>query len=162
MGIRLIAQFAQPYDRKIMTTLVHKTPRWLLAVSLLGLAWNLFGAFQFFSTLNASSESLLAQGLNLEQIRVMTGLPVWMDIAFGWGVLGGLLGCCLLIAGRRLAQRVLLSSLVAYLVLFVGDITEGVFAAFGAPQVAILSTVVLIAAGLYAVAHRANARQLLS
>jgi hypothetical protein len=145
-----------------MTTPIQKSPRWLLAVSFLGLAWNLFGAFQFFRTLNASPESLLAQGLSLEQVQVMTGLPFWMDLAFGWGVLGGLLGCCLLIARRGMAQRVLLSSLIAYVVLFVGDITQGVFAAFGAPQVAILSTVVLIAAGLYAVAHRANARQLLS
>lgn len=145
-----------------MTTPIQKSPRWLLAVSFLGLAWNLFGAFQFFRTLNASAESLLAQGLSLEQAQVMTGLPFWMDMAFGWGVLGGLLGCCLLIARRGMAKRVLLSSLIAYLVLFVGDITQGVFAAFGAPQVAILSTVVLIAAGLYAVAHRANARQLLS
>ncbi len=145
-----------------MTIPVQKAPRWLLAVSSMGLAWNLFGAFQFFSTLNASSESLLAQGLGPEQVHVMMGLPFWMDIAFGWGVLGGLLGCCLLIARRRMAQRVLLSSLLAYLVLFVGDITQGVFAAFGTPQVVILSTVVLIAAGLYVVAHRANARQLLS
>lgn len=145
-----------------MTTPIQKAPRWLLAVSSVGLAWNLFGAFQFFRTLNASTESLMAQGLSPEQIRVMVGLPFWMEMAFGWGVLGGLLGCCLLIACRRIAERVLLSSLVAYLILFVGDITEGVFAAFGAPQVVILSTVVLIAAGLYAVAHRANARQLLS
>lgn len=145
-----------------MTTPIQKAPRWLLAVSWTGLAWNLFGAFQFFRTLNASSESLLAQGLSLEQIRVMVGLPFWMDIAFGWGVFGGLLGCCLLIARRCIAERVLLSSLVAYLVLFVGDVTEGVFAAFGTPQVAILSSVVLIAAGLYAVAHRSNARQLLT
>lgn len=145
-----------------MTTPIQKAPRWLIAVSWTGLAWNLFGAFQFYRTVNASSESLLAQGLSPDQIRVMMGLPFWMDIAFGWGVLGGLLGCCLLIARRSIAQRVLLSSLLAYLVLFVGDVTEGVFAAFGAPQVVILSTVVLIAVGLYAAAQRANARQLLS
>ncbi len=145
-----------------MMTPIQKAPRWLLAVSWTGLAWNLFGAFQLFRTLNASSESLMAQGLNPEQIRVMMGLPFWMDMAFGWGVLGGVLGCCFLIARRRIALRVLLSSLVAYLVLFVGDITEGVFSAFGTPQVVILSTVVLIAAGLYAVAQRAHARQLLS
>jgi Na+-translocating ferredoxin:NAD+ oxidoreductase RnfD subunit len=145
-----------------MTTPVQKAPRWLLAVSCIGLAWNLFGALQFFRTLTASSESLMARGASPEQIQVMVGLPFWMDMAFGWGVIGGLLGCCLLIARRRIAARVLLSSLVAYLVLFVGDITEGVFATFGTPQVVILSTVVLIAAGLYAVARRATTRQLLS
>jgi hypothetical protein len=42
-----------------------------------------------------------------------------------------------------------MNAILAYLVLFVGDITEGVFAVFGAGQVAILSTVVAIAAGLY-------------
>lgn len=145
-----------------MTHPIKKIPRWLLVVSLMGLAWNLFGAFQFFGTLNANSETLLARGLSPEQVRVSLGLPLWMHIAFGWGVLGGVLGCGLLMAGRSVARPVLLSSLVAYLVLFVGDITEGVFAAFGTPQVVILSTVVLIAVGLYAVAHRAHNRQLLA
>lgn len=108
---RLPAQFAQATQWRVMNSLIHKAPRWLFAVSLMGLAWNIFGAFQFLRTLNASSETLLAQGLSPEQITVMMGLPFWMDIAFGWGVLGGLFGCCLLIARRRIALRVLLSSL---------------------------------------------------
>lgn len=143
-------------DPTIPTSLAVPTPRWLTTLALFGLAWNLFGAVQFIGTVGASAESLLAQGLSPEQVRVSTGLPVWMHIAFGWGVAGGVLGCALLLVRRRLAQPVLLSSLVAYLVLFVGDITEGVFAAFGTPQVVILSTVVLIAIGMYGLARRAG------
>jgi hypothetical protein len=48
----------------------------------------------------------------------------------------------------------LAASLIGYLVLYAGDITEGVFAALGWPQVAILSAVVAIAACLLVWARR--------
>jgi hypothetical protein len=60
----------------------------------------------------------------------------------------------LLLFGRRLAVPVLWASLAAYVALFTGDAIYGVFAAFGPPQVAVLSSVVLIAAGLVWLAQR--------
>lgn len=78
----------------------------------------------------------------------MLGYPVWMTAAFAVGVLGGLVGCVLLLLKKRISVPVFVISLIGYIVLYVGDLTEGVFAAIGASQVAILSSVVIIAAAL--------------
>jgi hypothetical protein len=55
---------------------------------------------------------------------------------------------------RIMEQIAAVFPLAAYLVLYVGDITQGVFQAFGMGQVIILTTVVLIAAGLLWVSMR--------
>jgi hypothetical protein len=115
-----------------------------------GLAWNLFGVFKFSENLNSTSESLMKMGMGAEQAAVYANYPAWMTIAFGLGVGGGLLGCALLLKREAFAVPVFAVSLVGYLVLFVGDITEGVFAALGTRQVLILPTVVAIAVGLLA------------
>jgi len=102
--------------------------------------------------------TLRAMGLDHDAAETLAGLPVWMDVAFGVGVIGGLVGSVLLLAHRRLALPVFVASLIGYCVLFVGDVTEGVFAALGASQVVVLTSVVAIAVGL--VAHsRALARR---
>lgn len=120
-----------------------------LLVGTSALAWNLFGVFQFFESLKSTKESLMSMGLTQAQVQVMAALPGWMDWAFGIGTLGGTLGCILLLLKSPWAQPTLLVSLLAYVVLYIGDITEGVFAALGAPQVIILTTVVLIALALF-------------
>jgi hypothetical protein len=68
-----------------------------------------------------------------------------MNIAFAVGTLGGLLGSLLLIARPAAAKKVFAASLVGYVLLYIGDVTEGVFAALGASQVTILTLVVSIA-----------------
>jgi hypothetical protein len=97
-----------------------------------------------------------------EQAAVMLGYPAWMTAAFAIGVFGGTLGCILMLLRKRLAVLVLLVSLLAYIVLFVGDWTEGVFAALGSAQVIVLSAVVLIAAGLWLLARHFAAKQALT
>ena len=74
------------------------------------------------------------------------------DPGFGIGTFGGLLGSLLLTLGKP-ARTVLAASLLAYVALWLGDLFHGVFAAFGTPQVVILTLVVAIAAGLYALAR---------
>lgn len=136
-----------------MTT--HPRPAWITPVALLALAWNAFGAVQFARTALADAATLAAAGMTPDQAALMAGLPLWMDAAFAIGVGGGLAGAALLLLRRRAAAPVLAASLAAYVVLFAGDVAHGVFAAFGAPQVAILSLVVAIAAGLHFAARRA-------
>lgn len=120
----------------------------------LGLAWSLFGLTRFLATAFATPETLIAGGMTPEQAALYAGLPLWLNLAFALGVLGGVLGCALLLLRRRAAVPVLGLSLGAYLALFLGDITEGVFAAFGPGQVLILTVVVLVAAGLFWLARR--------
>jgi hypothetical protein len=116
-----------------MTELVGKLrpPIWLTVVAGLGLAWNLFGVFQFFTTLNPSLESLAAQGLTPDQAAVMISIPFWMKLAFAIGVFGGVLGSSLMVFQTPVTRPILLLSLTSYCALYVGDITHGVFAALG-------------------------------
>jgi hypothetical protein len=120
-------------------------PKWFWIAGLLGLAWNVFGVVQFIGSLNATIESLTAAGLTAEQAAVMTGYPVWMTIAFAIGVIGGLSGCVLLLLKKKLSVPVFALSLAGYVILYIGDITEGVFSAMGTSQVIVLTSVVAIA-----------------
>jgi hypothetical protein len=82
-------------------------------------------------------------------------------VAFAVGAFGGLLGCVLLLLRRKLAVPVFALSLAGYIALFIGDITEGVFAAMGTPQVVVLSVVVVIAAALWWLARVFSTQQAL-
>lgn len=139
------------------TTLVAGPPVWMTVSALGGIAWNLFGAVQFANAVTATADSLVASGMTAEQAAVMTGTPAWMTIAFAVGVSGGIAGSVLLAMRRHGARPVLLASLAAYVALWIGDAVHGVFAALGAPQVAILTMVVAIAAVLYAVSRHPGA-----
>ena len=134
-----------------------RSPLWLTAASLGGIAWNLFGAVQFAGSATATEASLIAAGLTVEQAAVMTGYPVWMTLAFAVGVFGGLVGSVLLLLRHRGAMPVLGVSLAAYVALWIGDAVHGVFAAMGTPQVVFLTTVVEFAAGLFAVSRHPTA-----
>ncbi len=135
-----------------------RPPLWLLATAFAGLAWNAFGAVQFIGSLTATPQSLMDSGLTAAQATVMTSYPAWMTLAFGIGVLGGLIGSGLLALRHRLARPVFAVSLAAYVALWVGDAVYGVFTALGLSQIIILTLVVAIAAGLYAVSRMAGAQ----
>lgn len=133
-------------------------PVWIRLTALGGLLWSLFGAYLFASQTFADRAELMAQGMTAEQAALYAGLPAWMGLAFGIGTVGGVIGCGLLLLAHRTAGAVLWVSLGAYLALYAGDIIHGVFAAFGPPQVIVLTVVVAIAAALVWVAQRAVGR----
>lgn len=133
-------------------------PLWFWGASALGLLWNAYGVVQFLGAQAATQDSLMAAGMTAEQAAVMLALPVWMTLAFAIGVFGGLAGSAALLARRNWAVPVLAASLAGYIVLYLGDIVKGVFAALGLPQVVILTLVVLIAAGLLGLARFAARR----
>lgn len=138
--------------------LTTRRPLWQIATALGGIGWNLFGLVQFAMSVTATESSLIAAGLTPEQAAIMTGYPAWMTVAFFLGTTGGLIGSLLLALRSALARPVLAASLAAYVALWIGDAIHGVFAAMGAPQVIILTTVVAIAAGLFFAATRHSAR----
>lgn len=131
-----------------------KLPTWFWIVAGLGLAWNIFGVVQFLSTFNGTLESLMRNGLTSEQAKLYLNLPGWMTASFAIGVFGGVIGSILLLIRKKLSVSVFLLSLAGYIVLYIGDITQGVFKVFGTPQVVILTSVVLIAAGLLWLSRR--------
>lgn len=127
-----------------------------------GLLWSLFGAVQFAMQTFTDEAGLIAGGMTPEQAQLYAGLPVWMAAVFAIGTLGGTLGCVLLLARRKAAVAVLAISLAGYIVLWTGDALLGVFAVFGTPQVAVLSFVVAVAAGLLWLAQRLSAKGVLA
>lgn len=127
---------------------LKSVPKYFWVISTLGLVWNVFGLFQFIQSVIATQESLVAMGMTEVQAQTMAGYPIWMTIAFGVGTVGGLIGCILLLLRKKLALPIFITSLVGYIVLYIGDITEGVFEALGIQQVIILTTVVLVASAL--------------
>lgn len=141
-----------------LTASQNRAPTWLATASLCGIVWNLFGAFQFAAALTATTEALVASGLTPEQAAALTGYPLWMTLAFGLGVAGGLVGSMLLLLRHRSAGPVLGVSLSAYVALWIGDAVHGVFAAMGTPQVIVLSMVVAIAAALFTASRHPAAR----
>ncbi len=131
--------------------------RAVLPAAVLGIAWNLFGIVQFVGGLTATEASLMARGLNAEQAALYANLPAWMHAVFAIGVLGGLAGSLAMALRRRVAVPVLATSLVAYVALFAGDAIHGLFTVMPS-QLAVLSLVLAIAAGLLGLA-RVAARQ---
>lgn len=129
----------------------------LRAVAAVGAAWNVFGIVQFALQYGATPASMMAQGLTAAQADIYAGLPGWMTAAFAVAVFVGTAGCVLLTLGRAAALPLLALSLAAFVLLCAGDIAFGVFAAFGAPTIAVVgfSTALMLILTLWA--HRARA-----
>ncbi len=133
----------------VNSALAAKPPVWFRVIGILGLAWNLFGVIKFFGAIGSTKNDLITQGLTPEQAEVMTTYPTWMTVVFAVGVFGGTIGSMLLVLRRKASVLAFAGSLVSYIALYIGDYTEGVFAAMGSPQVIILTIVVMIAVALF-------------
>lgn len=124
---------------------LNHRPLWLILPAAAALAWNVFGLWQFGGFLNQTTESLMAQGMTEAQALAYNGMPAWVTLVFAVGVIAGTVGTALLLLQRRAAVPVLGVSLAGYIALFAGDWAYGLFNVLPM-QLAILSTVVAIAA----------------
>ena len=122
-------------------------PVWFFAAAGLGLLWSICGIFKYVTTVGDDVAAVEATGMTPHKAALMAGLPLWMSAAFAIGVFGGSTGAAGLLRARW-ARMLLMVALAAYAVLRVGDLIKGVFAAFGAPQIATLTLVVAVASGL--------------
>ncbi len=133
---------------------------WLPVAAVAGLGWNLFGLWQFAGSLRQTGESLMAAGMTAKQAEIYLALPGWMTAVFAVGVIGGTVGSLLMLLQRAAAVLVFAVSLAGYVALFAGDLAYGVFA--GLPeQLVIITSVVLIAAALFALSLFARKRAML-
>ena len=118
----------------------------------LGVVWNAGGAANylmqtnpdFVSTLPASHQTLIAER------------PAWATAGFALGVFGGVLGCVLLMGRRRLAEPVLLLSLlgIGLTAVYTLNLARGGVAFTGAELVVIVFLPVVVALGLLVYARR--------
>ncbi|MBF9032198.1 hypothetical protein HKCCE3408_17495 [Rhodobacterales bacterium HKCCE3408] len=125
-----------------------RTPAWFMIAAGLGLLWSLYGIYQYLNTVGADPAAFEAAGMTPDQAALMAGLPAWMAAVFAIGVFGGTIGAIGLLLKASWARPFLLASLAGYILLWIGDLLKGVFAAMGAPQIIILTFVVAVAAGL--------------
>ena len=86
-------------------------PRWYLAVSGVGVVWNVIGVFAFVGQFMTDPESLST----LER-EFFEATPIWAHAAFGVAVFSGTFGCIALLARKSWAYVMLLLCAVAIVI----------------------------------------------
>ena len=90
-------------------------PMWFWIVATGALLFEAAGAFLFVNSLNLDPASL-----PLDQRSIFEATPQWMTLAWAIAIGAGTLGALLLLLRRRLAEPLLLISLIAVAVQFSG------------------------------------------
>ena len=88
-------------------------PRWFTAAAIAALLFELAGCGMF-----AMQMAVDPSALPLDQRAMWDAAPTWMIAAYGVAVATGLIGAILLVMRRRLAEKLLLVSLIAIAVQF--------------------------------------------
>ena len=98
-----------------MADLIKKTPWWFWLVSGLAFLWNLMGVGAFFADMTMSYDDMVA---NYGQVLAdaAANQPGFVTVAYGVAVLGGAIGCLLLLLRNRMAIWALLASLICVLI----------------------------------------------
>ncbi len=97
-----------------MTNGSVKPPAWFMVVAVIALIWNLLGVGAYLTEAFATPEIL--EAMPEEQRTEIENRPAWATAAFALAVWGGFFGCLLLLLKRRLAQLILIVSLIGVLV----------------------------------------------
>lgn len=123
-------------------------PVWFKTVAFLALIWNFMGIVNFISQILMSASEL--NELPYEEQQLISGTPLWINIAFAIAVFGGLGGSLLLLYRKKAAKLFLAASLVAALVqmnywLFFTSVVD----VYGGSAYAMPTVVILIAFALY-------------
>jgi hypothetical protein len=91
---------------------------WLIGI--VGGLWSLMGAISFILT-QMKVEAVMSR-FPPEQREYFEMFPLWAVAFWAVGVLGGVIGCLLLLLKKRLAFRVLLASLIGTIVCNLGGL----------------------------------------
>jgi hypothetical protein len=116
---------------------------WITA--LVFLIWNLFGIFNFYTSVTATPEYYTASGYTDAQAVFMTTTPLWYLIIFGLAVWSGLLASVLNILRKAWAVKVFLFSLAMVIISFVADFVQGTFTMLGGVYIGIMVFVLVMA-----------------
>ncbi|QIK96613.1 hypothetical protein G7076_09350 [Sphingomonas sp. HDW15A] len=93
-------------------------PRWFTLAALGALAWELIGCAMYLMQVSVDPAALPA-----DQRQMWDATPVWMTGAYALAVWIGLVAAILLLMRRKLAEPLLLVSLIAVVVQFSGLLT---------------------------------------
>lgn len=136
---------------------MNKPPLWFFIVAVLALLWNAAGLMAVIGDLRLSASDIAA--LPADQQALRAAVPGWSLAGSLLAVLGGTLGCLLLLLRKRWA-------LLAFLVSLAGVVLQdlGIFVVAGAGQsanpaiIVLQGLVALVAVGLILLARRAQGR----
>lgn len=90
-------------------------PKWYKPVAITALIWNLMGVAAFIMYMTLSKEAMDAAKWTAEQQELYNSTPSWVNVAFGIGVICGLLGCIGLLMRKKMAFLLLAFSMVGVL-----------------------------------------------
>ncbi|GAB3509524.1 hypothetical protein MNQ95_09075 [Pseudoxanthomonas daejeonensis] len=126
-------------------------------VAILALVWNLLGLAMFFVQVTMD-EARLATLAEAER-QVFLATPPWVNVAFAFAVIGGVLGALCLLLRRRWAVPMFGVSLLALLVQFAGAyLVTPAWQAYGVAGLAMPVLLLVISLALLAYARRCRAR----
>jgi hypothetical protein len=135
-------------------TIGAPAPAWLRIVAILGLLWNLYGAYNYLMTVG------LVAGADEAAVSAM---PAWVTGAFAVAVFGGALGCLGLIMLKRWSKLLLLVSLLGVLAMDLWMfVLTGLGATMAGPEMGITIAVIVVAIFLVWLAHDADRKGWLS
>ncbi|HYI42162.1 MAG TPA: hypothetical protein VD768_00860 [Sphingomicrobium sp.] len=131
---------------------LRPAPGWFKAAALAALVWELFGCTMYILHITADRA-----GLPPEQAAMWAATPAWSIGAYAVAVWIGLLGAILLMMRRRLAEPLLLVSLIAVVVQFSAQFVVPELRAV-TPQSALAVPIVIIVAciAIWLLARRAK------
>jgi hypothetical protein len=121
------------------------TPISFWVISGLFLIWNLLGVFHYLTSVNATVESLVAQGMTIKQAEVFHNTPSYHYAVFALSVWSGLLGAVLLLLRKAWAVPVFLFSVVMVIISFILDAVGGNLSALGSSYLGIMSFTTMFA-----------------
>lgn len=103
------------------------------------LIWNLSGVFHYLTSVNATVESLVAQGMSIEQAKIFHNTPGYHYAVFALGVWSGLLGAVLLLLRKAWTIPVFWFSVAMVIVSFALDAILGNLPILGLGYLGIMS-----------------------
>ena len=101
-------------QQKSSGTTSSRVPVWFWIVGVISLLWNLMGLMAFAAQMTMTEESMAA--FPPEQQELFKNIPTFVYLFFGLAVIGGVLGCILLLMRNKFAVPVLALSLLGVLV----------------------------------------------
>ena len=85
-----------------------KIPMWFWIVITLCLIWNLLGVAAFFNQVFMTPEAVAK--LSEAEQHLYKNIPFWVNIAFGFAVFGGSLGCILVMLKKAISHFIFILS----------------------------------------------------
>ena len=137
------------------------TTYWVIAV--IGLIWNLFGCFQFFTEYNfwknPESREILPEAMR----GLYDQTPGWLYVIFAIAVAAGTIGCIGLLMKKSWAVHAFLLSLITVIIQMGYSLFgAGMFEALGATSIIMPLIVILVAGFLWNYAKSSHAKGWLS